>query len=215
MYYKNCFSGYIIRENQLKKSKKRTKKLILRQGFTQTLTPALHHKKKPLYPAVQGNLSYISQKQELSYPFSSIMRLSSRHPVWILLTTVEQLIPVRQAISRYDIRSQYRILISSCICTGMHESCSARQNSASSYPSGMPEGYEEALFCLAEQLSCMPVQMQELIKMRYWERMSYREIACRTGINCSTVVKRIQTGCRELRRMMEEKGYDSSCFWEI
>ena len=46
MYYKNCFSGYIIRENQLKKSKKRTKKLILRQGFTQTLTPALHHKKK-------------------------------------------------------------------------------------------------------------------------------------------------------------------------
>lgn len=138
MYYKNCFSGYIIRENQLKKSKKRTKKLILRQGFTQTLTSALHHKKKPLYPAVQGNLSYISQKQELSYPFSSIMRLSSRHPVWILLTTVEQLIPVRQAISRYDIRSQYRILISSCTGTGRHESCSARQNSASSYPSGMP-----------------------------------------------------------------------------
>lgn len=80
---------------------------------------------------------------------------------------------------------------------------------------GMPEGYEEALFCLAEQLSCLPVPVQELIKMRYWERMSYREIACRTGINCSTVVKRIQTGCRELRRMMEEKGYDSSCFWEI
>lgn len=137
MYYKNCFSGYIIRENQLKKVKT-YQKLILRQGFTQTLTSALHHKKKPLYPAVQGNLSYISQKQELSYPFSSIMRLSSRHPVWILLTTVEQLIPVRQAISRYDIRSQYRILISSCTGTGRHESCSARQNSASSYPSGMP-----------------------------------------------------------------------------
>lgn len=80
---------------------------------------------------------------------------------------------------------------------------------------GMPEGYEEALFCLAELLSCLPLPMQELIKMRYWERMSYREIACRTGINSSTVVKRIQIGCRELRRMMEEKGYDSSCFWEI
>lgn len=80
---------------------------------------------------------------------------------------------------------------------------------------GVPEGYEEALFCLAELLPGLPAQVQELIRMRYWDRMSYREIACCTGINCSTVVKQIQTGCRKLRRMLEEKGYDRSCFWEI
>lgn len=77
------------------------------------------------------------------------------------------------------------------------------------------DSYEEALSCLLDLLPCLSAQMQELIKMRYWEKMSYREISRYTGIHCSTVIKKIQIACRDLKRMMEQKGYDNSCFFDV
>lgn len=50
--------------------------------------------------------------------------------------------------------------------------------------------------------------MQRLIRMRYWEDCTYQEISNRTGINMSTVIKRLRTVCEKMKRLMKGRGID-------
>lgn len=65
------------------------------------------------------------------------------------------------------------------------------------------EDLEEAVEGLPEELGC-------LVKMKIWEGMTYQEISEQTGINRSTVVKRLKSAYQELEKRMIAKGYDDA-----
>ena len=48
------------------------------------------------------------------------------------------------------------------------------------------------------------------LKMKIWEGMTYQEISEQTGINRSTVVKRLKSAYQELEKRMIAKGYDDA-----
>lgn len=65
------------------------------------------------------------------------------------------------------------------------------------------EDLEEAVEGLSEELG-------RLVKMKIWEGMTYQEISEQTGINRSTVVKRLKSAYLELEKRMLAKGYDDA-----
>ncbi len=65
------------------------------------------------------------------------------------------------------------------------------------------EDLEEAVEGLSEELG-------RLVKMKIWEGMTYQEISEQTGINRSTVVKRLKSAYQELEKRMIAKGYDDA-----
>lgn len=70
-------------------------------------------------------------------------------------------------------------------------------------PDGIPEKY---LSLLPYVLKTQPKHLQKIIWMRFWENCTYQEIADITGINISTIVKRLKTAYRKLRILIEKKG---------
>ena len=46
--------------------------------------------------------------------------------------------------------------------------------------------------------------------MKIWEGMTYQEISEQTGINRTTVVKRLKSAYQELEKRMIAKGYDDA-----
>ena len=66
---------------------------------------------------------------------------------------------------------------------------------------------EEALCVLKGILEEQPEHLQKMIRMRFWNNYTYQEISDLTGINVSTVVKRLKTTYKKLKQMMEEKGF--------
>lgn len=65
------------------------------------------------------------------------------------------------------------------------------------------EDLKEAVEDLSEELG-------RLVKMKIWEGMTYQEISEQTGINRSTVVKRLKSAYQELEKRMIAKGYDDA-----
>lgn len=65
------------------------------------------------------------------------------------------------------------------------------------------EDLKEAVEGLSEELG-------RLVKMKIWEGMTYQEISEQTGINRSTVVKRLKPAYQELEKRMIAKGYDDA-----
>lgn len=65
------------------------------------------------------------------------------------------------------------------------------------------EDLKEAVEGLSEELG-------RLVKMKIWEGMTYQEISEQTGINRSTVVKRLKSAYQELEKRMIAKGYDDA-----
>lgn len=63
---------------------------------------------------------------------------------------------------------------------------------------------------LLQLVEILPQDMRELLQMRMWEGMTYQGIADRTGINKSTVVKRLKAIYRQLEKSMLAKGYDDA-----
>ena len=53
-------------------------------------------------------------------------------------------------------------------------------------------------------------ELGRLVKMKIWEGMTYQEISEQTGINRSTVVKRLKSAYQELEKRMIAKGYDDA-----
>lgn len=65
---------------------------------------------------------------------------------------------------------------------------------------------EECLLVLKNILKEQPEHLQQIIRMRFWDNYTYQEISARTGVNMSTVVKRLKTTYMKMRRLMEERG---------
>lgn len=65
---------------------------------------------------------------------------------------------------------------------------------------------EKHLSMLEEILKEQPEHIQQIIRMRFWNNYTYQEIAEITGINISTVVKRLKTAYIKLRKRMKEQG---------
>lgn len=56
----------------------------------------------------------------------------------------------------------------------------------------------------------LPQDLCELVRMRIWEGLTYQEISARTGINRSTVAKRLRSAYQELEKRMLAKGYEDA-----
>ena len=72
----------------------------------------------------------------------------------------------------------------------------------------VPSHSEECFRILEAVVKEQSEPMQRLIRMRYWEDCTYQEISNRTGINMSTVIKRLRTGCEKMKRLMKGRGID-------
>ena len=56
---------------------------------------------------------------------------------------------------------------------------------------------------LAERVNALPPEIQTIIKLRFYEELSLKEISAVTGWNLSTVKTRLYTGLKKLRVSME------------
>lgn len=59
---------------------------------------------------------------------------------------------------------------------------------------------------LARQVEALPPEEGTVIRLRYYEDMSLKEISAATGTNLSTVKTRLYAGLRKLRLRLEEDG---------
>lgn len=59
---------------------------------------------------------------------------------------------------------------------------------------------------LAERVDALPVEVGTVVKLRFYEELSLKEISAVTGCNLSTVKSRLYSGLKKLR--MELKGED-------
>lgn len=59
-------------------------------------------------------------------------------------------------------------------------------------------------------ISHLPKEQQEVIRMRYYEDMSFKEIAAKEGININTALGRVRYGLINLRKIMSEQK-NASC----
>lgn len=55
-----------------------------------------------------------------------------------------------------------------------------------------------------------PQDLCELVRMKIWEGLTYQEISDRTGVNRSTVAKRLRSAYQELEKRMLAMGYDDA-----
>lgn len=72
------------------------------------------------------------------------------------------------------------------------------------------ERREQKFEDLEEAVESLPEELRQLVKMKIWEGMTYQEISDRTGVNKSTVVKRLKSAYQELEERMLAKGYDDA-----
>lgn len=56
---------------------------------------------------------------------------------------------------------------------------------------------------LAQRVDALPVEVGTIIKLRFYEELSLREISAATGLNLSTVKTRLYTGLKKLRVSLE------------
>ena len=71
----------------------------------------------------------------------------------------------------------------------------------------MTEGYRrhEALLCRAEEIAhSLPEPTRSILRMCYWDRQTYRQVAEHFGISPDTVKKHISRALRTLREAMRE-----------
>lgn len=72
------------------------------------------------------------------------------------------------------------------------------------------EKREQKFDDLEKAIRSLPEELNRLVKMKIWEGLTYQEISDQTGINKSTVVKRLKSACLELEKRMLAKGYDDA-----
>lgn len=72
------------------------------------------------------------------------------------------------------------------------------------------EKREQKFDDLEKAVRSLPEELNRLVKMKIWEGLTYQEISDQTGINKSTVVKRLKSAYLELEKRMLAKGYDDA-----
>jgi RNA polymerase sigma factor (sigma-70 family) len=72
------------------------------------------------------------------------------------------------------------------------------------------EKREQKFDDLEKAIRSLPEELNRLVKMKIWEGLTYQEISDQTGINKSTVVKRLKSAYLELEKRMLAKGYDDA-----
>ena len=99
----------------------------------------------------------------------------------------------------------YRILVN--VCTDMLRQ---RKRVAFVPPEALDAGsYEDPLptdGTLAQRVDALPAEIGTIVKLRFYEELSLKEISAVTGCNLSTVKSRLYSGLKKLR--MELKGED-------
>ena len=72
------------------------------------------------------------------------------------------------------------------------------------------ENKEQKFIDLKCAVGELPENLSELVRMKIWYGMTYQEISDRTGINRSTVAKRLKSAYQELEKKMLAMGYDDA-----
>ncbi len=57
---------------------------------------------------------------------------------------------------------------------------------------------------LHASLECLPIEQREVVMMRYWEEMSFKEIAERTGVSINTALGRMRYALINLRKRVSQ-----------
>lgn len=57
---------------------------------------------------------------------------------------------------------------------------------------------------IADELACLEPDVQGIIKLRFFEELSLKEIACITGMNLNTVKTKLYRGLRVLKENIQE-----------
>ncbi len=70
-----------------------------------------------------------------------------------------------------------------------------------------PNGDNELLNAMLEALQQLPPESAALLKMKQWERLTFAEIAVRTGTSESTVRRRYDTAIELLRNKMKTQSH--------
>lgn len=100
----------------------------------------------------------------------------------------------------------YRILVNVCI-----DILRQKNRLVASDPETLDVGqYEDPLpkdDTLARQVDALPTAMQTVVKLRFYEDMTLKEISAVTGWNLNTVKTRLYTGLKKLRIELEEQQY--------
>ena len=96
----------------------------------------------------------------------------------------------------------YHILVNECT-----DQLRRRKRVAFVSPDTLDAGsYEDPLppdGTLAQRVDALPVEVGTIIKLRFYEELSLREISAVTGLNLSTVKTRLYTGLKKLRVSLE------------
>lgn len=96
----------------------------------------------------------------------------------------------------------YRILVNECM-----DRLRGRKRLVLISPDALDSGsYEDPLpeeHSLARRVDALPPEIQTIIKLRFYEELSLREIADVAGCNLSTVKTRLYSGLRKLRVALE------------
>lgn len=78
-----------------------------------------------------------------------------------------------------------------------------------SLPSDEPNG-EESIIAedligeLYEKLERLPQEQREVVRLRYWEEMSFKEIAAATGVSINTALGRMRYALLNLRKHVQQ-----------
>ena len=81
-------------------------------------------------------------------------------------------------------------------------------------PSYIDEGHERCIIehqnrtLLKKMLSYLPLPQQEIINLRFYKNLSYREIAEKKGISINTALGRMRYAIINLRKMMKKHELD-------
>ncbi len=96
----------------------------------------------------------------------------------------------------------YRILVNECM-----DRLRGRKRVVLVSPAALDSGsYEDPLpgeHSLARRVDALPPEIQTIVKLRFYEELSLREIADVAGCSLSTVKTRLYSGLRKLRAAME------------
>ncbi|KGN83494.1 MULTISPECIES: RNA polymerase sigma factor [unclassified Porphyromonas] len=57
---------------------------------------------------------------------------------------------------------------------------------------------------LHDKLALLPLEQQEVVRLRYWEEMSFKDIADRTGVSINTALGRMRYALINLRKHIQQ-----------
>ncbi len=98
----------------------------------------------------------------------------------------------------------YRILINECLLV-IKKRCKAALSVDFGQQEGLyfEKGYEKEN-TLEKELDSLELEVQEIIKLRFFEELSLKEISDITGLNLNTVKTKLYRGLKQLKETIQE-----------